>query len=65
VSPTSSSRTWSFSAICSAEPVALEKEFLSSPDSAKPLTWWHWLDGTTTKDGITADLEAMKRIGSC
>jgi hypothetical protein len=51
------------SAVCGAEPVALEKEFLSPPDSAKPLTGWHWLDGTITKDGITADLEGMKRAG--
>ena len=41
------------SAVCGAEPVALEKEFLSPPDSAKPLTWRHWLGGTITRDGIT------------
>ena len=41
----------------------LEKGFASPPDSSKPLTWWHWLDGNITKQGITADLEAMKRAG--
>lgn len=25
--------------------------------------WWHWLDGNITKDGITKDLEAMKKQG--
>lgn len=45
----------------SADP--LETGFLSPPDSAKPQTWWHWMNGNITKDGITADLEAMKQIG--
>lgn len=41
----------------------LAKEFLSPPESAKPHTWWHWMNGNITKEGITADLEAMKRVG--
>lgn len=41
----------------------LETGFLNPPDSAKPQTWWHWMNGNITKEGITADLEAMKEIG--
>ena len=41
----------------------LERGFVTPPDSAKPLTWWHWLDGNITREGITGDLEAMKRVG--
>lgn len=26
-------------------------------------TWWHWMDGSITKDGLTKDLEAMKAQG--
>jgi hypothetical protein len=26
-------------------------------------TWWHWLDNAITREGITADLEAMKQEG--
>ena len=37
--------------------------FVSPPDSAKPQTWWHWMNGNITKEGITADLEAMQRVG--
>src|SRR5215831_4328432 len=37
--------------------------FQNPPDSAKPQTWWHWMNGNVTKEGITADLEAMKRVG--
>lgn len=44
-------------------PGPLESGFLSPPDSAKPRTWWHWMNGNITKSGITADLEAMKSIG--
>jgi hypothetical protein len=42
---------------------ALETGFKSPPDSAKPRVWWHWLNGNVTKEGITADLEWMKRVG--
>ena len=40
-----------------------EQLFRSPPDSAKPRTWWHWLSGCVSKEGITADLESMKRTG--
>lgn len=42
---------------------SLEDGFKQPPDSAKPQTWWHWMNGNITKTGITADLEAMKQIG--
>ena len=41
----------------------LDQGFLNPPDSAKPQTWWHWMNGNITKAGIAADLEAMKQIG--
>jgi hypothetical protein len=37
--------------------------FASPPDSAKPWVFWFWLDGNVTREGITADLEAMERVG--
>ena len=42
---------------------ALAEGFRSPPDSAKPRTWWHWTNGNVTEDGITKDLEWMKRSG--
>ena len=42
---------------------SLESGFLAPPASAKPDIWWHWMDGNVTKEGITADLEAMQRVG--
>jgi hypothetical protein len=42
---------------------ALAEGFRNPPDSAKPRTWWHWTGGNVTKDGITKDLEWMKRSG--
>jgi hypothetical protein len=41
----------------------LEAGFLNPPDSARPETWWHWMNGNITKVGIKDDLEAMKQIG--
>jgi hypothetical protein len=41
----------------------LAKGFGKPPASAKPQTWWHLVSGNVSKEGITADLEAMKKIG--
>lgn len=41
----------------------LESNFMTPPASAKPHTWWHWMNGNVTKEGITLDLEAMARVG--
>ena len=41
----------------------LEKGFVNPPDAAKPRVWWHWTGGNITKEGITKDLEWMKRVG--
>jgi len=48
-----------------AQPPAglLEEGFRNPPDSARPRTWWHWTAGNVTKEGITKDLEWMKRAG--
>ena len=44
-------------------PALLEDGFRQPPDSAKPHTWWHWMNGNITPEGITRDLEEMKRVG--
>jgi len=41
----------------------LVQAFLNPPDSAKPWTYWWWLNGYATKDGIIRDLDAMKQLG--
>jgi hypothetical protein len=41
----------------------LESGFKNPPQSAHPQTWWHWMNGNITKEGIQADLTAMKQIG--
>jgi hypothetical protein len=38
-------------------------EFLNPPDSARPWVYWYFMDGNLTADGMTADLESMKRAG--
>jgi hypothetical protein len=37
--------------------------FRQPPDSARPNVLWFWMNGNVTRDGITRDLEAMKRAG--
>ncbi len=46
-----------------AQEIDLEAGFTSPPASAKPHTWWHWMNGNITKEGITRDLEAMAEVG--
>ena len=41
----------------------IEKNFTTPPDAARPWVYWFWLNGNITKEGITADLEAMKNAG--
>ena len=37
--------------------------FVRPPDSARPWVYWMWMDGNLTREGITADLEAMRAAG--
>ncbi len=41
----------------------LAKAFASPPPSARPWVFWFWINGNISKVGITADLEAMQRVG--
>ncbi len=41
----------------------LSKGFSVPPASARPWVFWFWINGNISKEGITADLEAMQRIG--
>ncbi|MEW5899994.1 MAG: glycosyl hydrolase [Acidobacteriota bacterium] len=41
----------------------LEADFRRPPDSARPWVYWFWMDGNLSREGISADLEAMKRVG--
>jgi hypothetical protein len=44
-------------------PGTLETAFRQPPPGAYAKTWWHWMNGNITAEGITLDLEAMKRVG--
>jgi hypothetical protein len=57
---------YAFSVSCSQskpqEELTIHK-FRNPPENVKINTWWHWLDGNITREGITRDLEAMKAQG--
>ena len=55
------SAAWSVPAQDTGSP--LHNGFKNPPESAKPRTWWHWTNSNVTKEGITKDLEWMKRAG--
>ncbi|HET7896450.1 MAG TPA: glycosyl hydrolase, partial [Flavisolibacter sp.] len=41
----------------------LEEVFSEPPAAALPQVFWFWMNGHVTKEGITLDLEAMKKAG--
>ena len=45
----------------SAEEVA--GKFASPPLDCGPWVYWFWMGGNITREGVTADLEAMQRVG--
>lgn len=47
-----------------AQPTFPDPDRFAKPaDQDKIATWWHWMDGGITREGITKDLEAMKAQG--
>ncbi len=50
-------------ALAAESNTSLEHNFLTPPASARPWVYWFWLNGNITSNGITADLEAMQRVG--
>ncbi len=41
----------------------LAKRFVAPPEETRPRCYWYWMDGNISREGITRDLEAMKRVG--
>jgi len=41
----------------------LQQSFTSPPAGSRPFVYWYWMGGCITRDGITADLEALYRAG--
>jgi hypothetical protein len=42
---------------------SLDELFRHPPEQAKPWVFWYWMQAAVTKEGITADLQAMKEAG--
>ena len=42
---------------------ALQSVFDAPPQDAKPWVYWYFMDGHITREGLTADLEAMQKAG--
>ena len=50
-------------AASSTTAATLEESFANPPDSARPWVYWYFMDGNTTREGMKADLDAMKAAG--
>lgn len=46
-----------------ATPPDLKNDFARPPAEARPGAFWLWMNGQVSREGITADLEAMKHYG--
>lgn len=46
-----------------AVPDKLKQAFLHPPEAAKPWVFWYWIQSAVSRQGITADLQAMKEAG--
>ncbi len=42
---------------------ALREGFSAPPPEARPLVWWHWMNGNITPEGLRKDLDWMHRSG--
>ena len=55
-----------WAAVCPAnaqQTHSLREQIMNPSNEAKPWTFWYWMFGAVSKEGITADLEAMKQAG--
>jgi len=44
-------------------PAGIEEGFQQPPAQTQPWCYWYWISDNISKEGITKDLEAMKRFG--
>ena len=49
--------------LATAQTALNKSDFQTPPQSTKLHTWWHWMNGNISKEGITKDLESMKQQG--
>lgn len=45
------------------KPLSVAEVFKAPPETAKPWVLWYWMHAAISKEGITADLEAMQKAG--
>ena len=51
------------SAVASVNALGLADAFAQPPPASQPGAYWYWLGGNVTREGITADLQAMHEVG--
>ena len=46
-----------------AQTTALQKGFVTPPDSVKPSIYWYWMSDNMSQEGVKKDIEAMVKVG--
>ena len=41
----------------------MQKTFIETPKDQPLATYWYWIDGNISEDGVIKDLQAMKKVG--
>lgn len=54
---------WRAKAIEDVGPGGMAADFVTPPLEARPWVYWYFMDGNLTAEGMSADLDAMKRAG--
>ena len=54
---------WVASGAIAQDPDPLKNGFQDPPAAARPLVWWHWMNGNINQEGIRLDLDWMHRTG--
>lgn len=55
--------TWFTAVLVPARADELDRAFTAPPAAARPWVYWFFMDGNLTREGMTADLEAMRAAG--
>ena len=49
--------------LCSCSSPEMERDFQNPPEEVQTAVYWYWISGNISKEGVIADLHAMKQAG--
>ena len=49
--------------LCACSSPEMERDFQNPPEEVQTGVYWYWISGNISKEGVIADLHAMKQAG--